>query len=204
MKIDPGDIKEWIDLHELLVGAVVPRPIAFVSTIGKDGVFNLAPYSFFAPISCRPMLVGFTTGWTRDGQKKDTLVNIEFSKDFVVNVVTEALAKAMNQSSYRYPSNVDEFKEVGLTPLKADKVKAPMVAESPINMECLLVQILEFGDAPRIHSFIIGEVVRFHIKDELYKNNEIQMSELKPIARMGGQIYCRTRDLFKMKRPDPL
>ncbi len=201
MKIDPSNLN-WEELHELLVGAVVPRPIAFVSTVGEDGVFNVAPFSFFAAMSMRPMLVGFTSIRKRDGQKKDTLVNSEFSKDFVVNVVTETLAQAMNQTATSYPSNVDEFKEAGLTPVKADIVKSPMVAESPINMECRLLQILEFGDLPRISSFIIGEVVRFHIKDELYVNNEIQMSELKAIARMGGQLYCRTTDIFEMTMPD--
>jgi len=203
MKIDPVNL-EWKEAHELLVSCVVPRPIAFVSTIGQDGVFNVAPYSFFAGVAVKPMLVGFSAGWKEDGQKKDTLVNIEFSRDFVVNVVNETLSEAMNQASRNYPSYVDEFKETGLTPVKADIVKAPMVAESPINMECRLVQILKFGNLPRRNSFIIGEVVRVHIKDELYVNDEIQMSELKAIARMGGELYCRTRDIFEMKRPVPL
>ena len=203
MKIDPVNL-EWKEAHELLVSCVVPRPIAFVSTIGQDGVFNVAPYSFFAGVAVKPMLVSFSAGWKRDGQKKDTLVNIEFSRDFVVNVVNETLSEAMNQASRNYPSYVDEFKETGLTPVKADIVKAPMVDESPVNMECRLVQILKFGNLPRRNSFIIGEVVRVHIKDELYVNDEIQMSELKAIARMGGELYCRTRDIFEMKRPVPL
>ncbi len=143
LKIDPVNL-DWRDSHELLVGAVVPRPIAFVSTIGEDGVFNVAPYSFFTSVAVKPMFIGFTAGWKSDGHKKDTLVNIEFSRDFVVNVVTETLAESMNQASAGYPSDMDEFKEVGLTPVKADIVKSPMVAESPINMECRLVQILEF------------------------------------------------------------
>jgi len=98
MKIDPVNL-EWKEAHELLVGCVVPRPIAFVSTIGQDGVFNVAPYSFFSGVAVKPMLVGFSAGWKRDEQKKDTLVNIEFSRDFVVNVVNETLAEAMNQAS---------------------------------------------------------------------------------------------------------
>jgi len=202
MKIDPANF-EWREAYELLASAVVPRPIAFVSTIGEDGIFNVAPFSFFTVIAARPMLIGFGVGRKRDGQKKDTLVNIEFSRDFVVNTVTETLAQAMNQASANYPSHVDEFKEVGLTPVKADIVKPPMVAESPINMECRLLQILEFGDLPRRGSFIIGEVVQVHIRDEFCINNEIQMSKLKAIARMGGELYCRTTDIFEMKRPDP-
>ena len=110
----------------------------------------------------------------------------------------------MDQASKNYPSYVDEFKEVGLTPVRADIVKPPMVAESPINMECRLVQILEFGDTPRRTSFIIGEVVRVHIKDELYINDEIEPSKLKAIGRLGGAFYYRTTDIFEMRRPDKL
>lgn len=200
MKIDLTNL-DYKDSHELLVSAIVPRPIAFVSTAGKDGVFNVAPFSFFSPISCKPALVGLGIGTRRDGRKKDTLVNIEFSRDFVINVVTETLAEAVNQASADYASDVDEFKEVGLTPVKADMVKSPMVAESPINMECRLVQILEVGDATRSSSFIIGEVVRVHIKDDLYINGEIQGSAFKTIGRLGAELYCRTTDLFEMKRP---
>jgi len=201
MKIDPANL-DWRDAHELAVGAVVPRPIAFVSTISEDGVFNVAAFSFFSAIANEPMLIGFNVSNRRDGSKKDTINNIEATREFVVNVVTETLAEQMNQTSFTYPPEIDEFKECGLTPVKADIVKSPMVGESPVNMECRLVQILEFGNAPRRSSFIIGEVVRVHIKDELYINDEIQMSELKAIGRMGGDLYCRTRDIFEMKRPD--
>ncbi len=204
MKIDPKDL-EWREAHDLLTSVIVPRPIAFVSTIGHDSVFNVAPFSLFTGICHTPMIVGFSIGKKRDGHKKDTLVNIEFSGDFVINTVSEALAGAMNQSSKNYPSFVDEFKEVGLTPVKADIVKPPMVAESPVNMECRLVQILEFGAAPRQNNFIVAEVLRLHIKDELYSNNEIQSARLKAIGRLGGTggaTYCRTTDIFEMERPD--
>ncbi len=198
MKIDPKNL-EWKEAHELLVSTVMPRPIAFVSTISEDGVLNVAPFSFFAAVATKPMLVGFTTGWKESGQKKDTLVNIEFSRDFVVNVVNEAIATAMNQASEGYPSHVDEFKEVGLTPAKSDIVKPPMIAESPISMECRVVQILEFGNPPRRASFIIGEVVRVHIKDELNVGDDMQVSEWKAIAHMGGELFCRATDVFEMK-----
>ena len=201
MKIDPADL-DWREAHTLAVGAIVPRPIAFVSTIGEDGVFNVAPFSFFSPMANKPMLLGFTAATTKDGRKKDTLVNIESSRDFVLNVVTESLAEAMNQTAMSYPSDVDEFKEAGLIPVAADIVRPPMVGESPVNMECRLVQVLEFKNPPMISSFIIGEIIRVHIKDEFYADGAIQMSELKAIGRMGGDSYCRTRDIFEMKRPD--
>ena len=202
MKIDPQNLRKR-DCHELLMSAVLPRPIAFVSTVGEDGVFNLAPFSCFAPASLKPALICLEFSYKRDGQKKDTLRNIEFSGDFVVNVVDETLAAAMNQASADYPSHVDEFKEVGLTPIKSDRVKAPRLGESPVNMETRLVQILSFGAAPEGSCLVIGEVVRVHVRDGLWTGEEIALSKWKPIGRLSGDLYCRISDIFEMKRPDP-
>jgi len=201
MKIYPANL-DHRSSHQLQASTVVPRPIAFVSTISEDGTFNLAPFSTFAGISVEPPIVCFSVVWRRDGQKKDTLKNIEFSRDFVINVVNETLAQAMNQTSASYRSSVDEFKEVGLTPVKSDIVKAPRVAESPVNMECKLRQILEFGKSPGGSNLIIGEVVLVHLGDELVIDGQIQMSRLKAIGRLGGDSYCRTTETFEMKRPD--
>ena len=200
MKIDPANLDRK-DAHELLVGVALPRPIAFVSTIDGKGVYNLAPFSFFIPMSVKPAIVGIGIGRKRDGSKKDTLVNIELTKDFVINVVTEMLAEPMNQTAGEYPPEVDEFKIAGLTPTPADLVKSPLVKESPVNMECRLLQILEFGEFPRINNFVIGEIVQVHVKDEFWGGGEIQSSKLKAIGRMGGDLYCRTRDVFEIKRP---
>lgn len=202
MKIDPATL-DWRDSHEVLVGAVVPRPIAFVSTISQNGIFNVAPFTCFAPICVQPMLLGINNGRRKDGQKKDTQVNIEATREFVVNVVTGDIIKKVVHASTSYPPGVDEFKEVGLTPLKSDVVKAPRVAESPVNLECRLVQILEFGTDPHRSSLIIGQVVRAHIKDELYVNKTIDTTGLGALGRMGGELYCRTSDLFELRRPNP-
>lgn len=201
MKIDPQSL-DWYNSHELLTGLVTPRPIAFVSTIDQDGVYNIAPYSYFTAICNMPMVVGFSQGRKSKGQKKDTLQNIEFSKEFVINVVTEDLAEAMVQTSRAYPIGVDEFKETGLTAIKAELVGAPMLAESPINMECRLLQILEFGNAPRKNEFVIGEVVRVHIKDEFMADGQLQPLKLKIIGRLSGhgKAYCRTTGIFEIKR----
>ncbi len=200
MKIYPSHLSKK-DMHELLMSAILPRPIALVSTVGEDGIFNLAPFSSFAPMGLKPALVCLQVGWKRDGTKKDTLRNIEYAKDFVVNGVDEALAEAMNQTSAEYPPDIDEFKEVGLTPVKSDLVRAPRVAESPVNMECQLLKILEFGGAPTGSHVVIGEILLFHVKDELWHGDEIDISKWKPIGRLGGDLYCRTRDIFEMKRP---
>jgi flavin reductase (DIM6/NTAB) family NADH-FMN oxidoreductase RutF len=200
MKIDPANLNRR-EAHELFVGAILPRPIAWVSTVGRDGVYNIAPFSFFTGMSVKPPVVGFAVGSKRDGGQKDTLANIEFSKEYVINVVTDTLGEAMNQTSGEYPSHVDEFQVANLIPLKCDLVKPPRVAESPVNMECRLLQILEFGEAPHVNAFIIGEVLRVHIKDDLWIDGVIKGSSLKGIGRMGEDLYCRTMDIFEMKRP---
>jgi len=200
MKIDPAGLDSR-GIHELMVGCVAPRPIAFVSTIGEDGVYNAAPFSFFTLLSMHPAVVGFAIGRKRGGAKKDTLVNIEFSGEYVINIVSEGIAQAMNQASGEYPSHVDEFKEAGLTPAVSDRVRPPRVAESPIQLECRLMQIMEFGTAPRIHNFVVGEVLVVHVQDELVVDGVIKADRLRAVGRLGEDFYCRTRDLFEMKRP---
>ncbi len=200
MEIDPGNLDQK-ESHELLTGAILPRPIAWVSTVDRDRIYNVAPFSFFAGMSTKPAVVGFGVGRKRDGAAKDTLVNIEFTKDFVINVVTEALAEDMNKTSGAYPRDVDEFQVAGLTPVQSDLVKSPRVAESPVNLECRLLQILEFGEPPRTNSFVVGEVLRVHIQDEIWADGVIKASRLKGIGRLGENLYCRTLDMFEMERP---
>lgn len=199
MKIDFDNLSRQ-ECHDLFCSMIVPRPIAWVSTVGRDGTFNLAPFSFFGGVSSKPPILCLAIG-RREGQKKDTLINIEYARDFVVNVVDETLAERMNQTSADYPSYISEFKEIGLTPLPSDKVKSPRVAESPINMECKLLQILEFGEKPNINSLVIGEIVRAHVRDELFRDGTIDINRLKAIGRLGGDLYCLIKGVFEMKRP---
>ena len=202
MRIDPKNLKQQ-ESYRLLTDLVVPRPIAWVSTVSDTGIYNLAPFSAYAMVSTSPMLVCFAIGTTRDGRKKDTILNIELTKEFVVSVVTEDLAESMNKTSASYPRNVSEYEKVGLTPVKADLVKVPMVGESPINMECAVLQILEFGQTPTLSSIVIGEILLVHIADGLYDKQTRRISGLKTVGRLGGDgdIYCRTLDTFQMKRP---
>ena len=200
MKIDPASL-DAKEVHGLLMGCVTPRAIAFVSTIGGNGVYNVAPFSCFTLMSMRPAIVGFAIGRRRGGGKKDTLVNIEHSGDFVVNVVSEPIAQAMNQAAGDYPIDVDEFKEAGLTPVASDRVRPPRVAESPIQLECRLMQIMEFGTPPRIHNFIVGEILIVHVQDDLLADGVIKVDRVKAIGRLGEDFYCRTQDIFEMKRP---
>lgn len=200
VKIDPENLDRK-GVHDLLIGAVLPRPVALISTVGADGIYNLAPYSFFVPVSMKPALVGLAISPKPDGGKKDTLVNIEWGQDFVVNVVTEAMAEPMNQAAGEYPREVDEFQVTGLTPIQSDLVKSPRVAESPVNLECRVLQVLAFGEPSETGHFVIGEVLRVHVQDEYWANGAIESSKLKTIGRLGGELYCRTTDIFEMKRP---
>jgi flavin reductase (DIM6/NTAB) family NADH-FMN oxidoreductase RutF len=198
MKIDPAGM-DFRDLHHLLAGAVVPRPIALVSTRGQNGVYNVAPLSSISIACVKPPMLSFSLSTRRrkGGEKKDTLRNIEFSREFVVNVpVVESIAEAMNKAGGEFPDHVSEFSETGLTPIKADIVAAPMVLESPVNFECRLVQILEFGEHPSISSLVIGEVVRAHVKDEFFVDGQLQSNKMRAIGRLL-EPYCRTNEIFE-------
>lgn len=202
MKLDPRQM-ERKDFYNMLMAALNPRPIAWVSTVGEDGVFNLAPFSFFQAVSAKPPVICFSVASKRDGRKKDTLRNVEWAKDFVLNTVNEDLAKLMNLTSTEFPPEVDEFREAGLTPLKSELVKSPRVAESPINMECQVNQIIQFGQSPEFSSLIIGNVVRMHVKDEFCVDGQVDGWKLMNIGRLWGKYYCRITDTFEMTMPGP-
>ncbi|MDQ6664052.1 MAG: flavin reductase family protein [Acidobacteriota bacterium] len=184
-----------------MVGAIVPRPIAFVSTVSAEGGRNLAPFSFFTAISANPPVICFSPMVRGDSSYKDTLNNIRATKEFVVNVVSEDFRAKMNVCSGEHPPSIDEFELSGLTPVAADLVKPPLVLESRVNMECRLVQIVDVSAKPLGGSIVIGEVVRFHVRDELFDNFKIDPDKLRPIGRMGGPAYTRTTDRFDMERP---
>jgi flavin reductase (DIM6/NTAB) family NADH-FMN oxidoreductase RutF len=190
------------DVYKLMVGAIVPRPIAFVSTLSADGVLNLAPFSFFTAISANPPVICFSPMIrSSDGRRKDTLRNIEATGEFVVNVVSEEFAAQMNVCSQEFPPEVDEFAVSGLTPLASEMVKPPRVAESHIQMECRLVQVVHVSPKPLGGSIVLGEVLRFHVDDAIVAHFAIDPDKLRPIGRMGGPTYTRTTDRFNMERP---
>jgi flavin reductase (DIM6/NTAB) family NADH-FMN oxidoreductase RutF len=201
MIIDPPGLNNQESSH-LLTDIVVPRPIAWVSTVDARGIFNLAPFSAYGMVSTNPMVVGFSCASDRNGKKKDTLNNAEWAKDFVIALVTDELAEAMNTTAAGWPSDVSEFKMAKLTPVKADLVKAMLVGESPVNIECRVRQIIPFGNPPTYH-FIMGDVLRVHIKDEFYDKKTKRLTGLRAVGRLGGEgdLYCHGKDTFEMKRP---
>lgn len=189
------------NIYKLLIGAVVPRPIAFVSTLSKHGVPNLAPFSFFTVASANPPVVCFSNSVRNNGTQKDTLHNVRDTGEFVVNIVGEEIAEPMNVASGDYPPDSNEFAISGLTPLASELVKPFRVAESLIHMECRLVQIVSLGEGPNGGSLVLGEVVRFHVDDSIIDNFRIDHDKLKPIGRMAGASYTRCQDRFDMARP---
>lgn len=201
MIVDPAST-DYLNSYKLLIGSVVPRPIAFVSTVSPEGVFNVAPFSFFTVASSNPPVLVFTVGnRPTPDPRKDTLRNITTAREFVVNIVSEEFGEKMNLTSGDYPPDVDEFQLSGLTPIPSDLVKPPRVAESHVNMECRLLYTIAMSGLINGGNLVLGEVVRFHIDDALTSNFRIDPDKLRAIGRMGGNTYIRTRDRFDMIRP---
>jgi flavin reductase (DIM6/NTAB) family NADH-FMN oxidoreductase RutF len=193
-------------LYKILIGSVVPRPIAWVSSINKDGVVNLAPFSFFNVVSSNPAMLAFSVGlkWAAHGQPgiaKDTLRNIRDNSEFVVNIVSRSLAEKMNQTSGEYDEDVSEFAMAGLTQVPSSMVRPPRVGESLINIECRKHQILEFGTNPGAGNLIIGQILCIHVDDRAYKNGHIDLDVLQPVGRLSGNMYTTTNDRFEILRP---
>ena len=207
MYIKTADI-DFETSYKILIGSVVPRPIAWVSSKSKTGLYNLAPFSFFNAVSSNPPIIVFSAGLksvrTENGFEvvpKDSLVNIKDTGEFVVNIVSHKLAEKMNQTSANYPADVSEFDAVGLTPVASHVVSVPRVGEALVSMECKLYQHIEFGKQAGAGNLIIGEVVCFHVDDSVYKDGHIDVDILDPVGRLAGIGYCTVKDRFEIARP---
>src|SRR5215210_4810078 len=187
MIIDPLDLDPK-SVYKLLIGSVVPRPIAWTSTVSREGVLNLAPFSFFTVASRNPPMLCISVGprTSDDQHTKDTLDNVEDTGEFVINIVSLPLSNTMHESSKTHPPEADEFEKAGLTPAPCEVVKAPRVGEAGVSMECVLDRILPLGS----DHLVIGRMVRFHVKDELYENGRIDVGSLDPLGRLAGD-YTR-------------
>lgn len=185
-----------------LISCVLPRPIAFVSSISTDGVANLAPFSFFNAVGASPPTLIFCPGTSRTGKEKDTLRNVRDQGEFVVNVVPHAIREEMNDTAYPFPSDVSEFEAVGFTMLPSRFIKPPRVAQSPVQMECKLVQIVTIGSGPLSSNICIGEVLCFHVASEdLLADETVDVEKLDLVGRLGAKEYSTTRDRFEMGQP---
>lgn len=191
-------------LHSYLLSAVAPRPIAFASTINKKGEVNLSPFSYFNVFSTNPPIVAFSPARrVRDNSVKDTLVNIEEVREVVINVVNFDIVHQMSLSSTEYPSDVNEFDKSGLTMLASECIQPFRVAESPIQLECKVNDILYLGDQGGAGNLILCEVLRMHITDEVMnKDQSINQEKLDLVARAGGSYYTRAKaGFFEIPKP---
>lgn len=203
LSIDPKEISTQ-KLQGYLLGAVAPRPIAFASTIDEDGNPNLSPFSFFNVFGANPPTMIFSPARSvRNNTTKDTLDNAETIKEVVINVVNYAIVQQMSLSSTMYPKGVNEFEKSGLTMLKSDIVQPFRVAESPVQFECKVTDIIYTGNEGGAGNLIICEVVKIHINEAILDDNEaIDQHKIDLVARAGGNYYSRAKDgFFEIPKP---
>ncbi len=191
-------------LYRLLIGSVVPRPIAWVSSVNDAGINNLAPFSFFNIFSVKPPMLGFAPGYKRPEAgsslpvAKDTLVNVRAGGEFVVNVVSQSLVEQMNQSSGEFENDISEFAVTGLTPQASTMIKPPRIAEALISMECKVFHIHELGGS----ALVLGEILCLHYADGVIGTDGlVDLNVLQPIGRLGGISYSTVKDRFDIERP---
>lgn len=200
MDIDPEAL-EVRRRYGLMISLIQPRPIAWVSTLDAQGRRNLAPFSFFTGITANPLTVCFCPVSTRHGKKKDTLLNIEETRQFVVNLATEDNARKMVATSADVERGVDEFALAGVTPVPSVVVKPPRVKESPAALECELHSVVTISEGPLGGNLVIGKVVHIHVDDALWHGGGFTHRDLKPVGRLGGAFYTTTKDDFEIQRP---
>ena len=195
MQIDPA-LHSTIENYKLLTNLVVPRPIAWVTSQSQSGVVNLAPFSFFNAVGSDPLYVIISIGRRDDGELKDTANNIEFSREFVVNLVTEELFDAMNISAADFPAEQSELEAAHLHTAPSVHIKTPRIAQAQASLECKLFSAQPLG----ANTLFIGEVVMFHVADHLI-GPRLHVNNFAPIGRLGSpSVYCRTTDRFDIAR----
>ena len=196
--IDP-DALEKRDAYFFNISVLVPRPIAWVATLGPDGVPNCAPFSFFMGVASHPPVLAFAVGAKRTGPK-DTVRNIEAHPEFTVNICNEALADAMVKTADDLPHGESEFDHAGLVPLPSDSIRVPRIGGAPVQMECKLHQLIAVPETNA--KLILGRVVRYHIDPAVIdpKTGWADIHKLKPVGRLGGNDYCRIRDVFEITK----
>jgi len=201
MQIDVSNTKV-LDIYHMLVGLVTPRPIAWVSTLSPSGHVNLAPFSFYNLFGANPPVVIFSPVLRRDGSKKDSLRNVEATGEFVVNGAVARLSEQINLTSRELPYGQSEFDLAKLEQAASTKVRPPRVADAPFALECRLRQIVPVGDGPLSANLVIGEVVWVHVADELLNQDGLpDPRRVATVARLGGDDWCHTSDLFSLTRP---
>lgn len=200
LSIDPSENTER-ENYKFLIGSIIPRPIAFVTTSSKDGVLNGAPFSYFNIVTANPPMISLAIQRS-GGKQKDTARNIIDSKEFVVHVVDEQNVEKVNKTAANLPTDQSEIEFAHLTPIKSIKISVPGIKEAKIRMECILEHSLELGgfDSPGC-DLIIGKVVQFHIEDDIYEKGRINPSRLGAVSRLAGNDYAKIGEIFSIERP---
>jgi len=189
------------DNYKFLIGSILPRPIAVVSTRNADGTHNVAPFSFFTGVSAQPFIVAFCPMVrSKDGSRKDSLINIEREREFVINFCTEDNYEKVNMASTELPYGESEYDFAGLSYLPSEKVKAVRMKESPIHFECKLRDILSYGTKPGSGSLVTGEVIRIHADTSVLQDGKIVTSLYKPVARGAGNQWFKSDSVFELER----
>jgi flavin reductase (DIM6/NTAB) family NADH-FMN oxidoreductase RutF len=199
LTVDPA-VADKREIYRLLTGAVVPRPIGWASTVNRDGVANLAPFSFFTVVCVVPPMISLTVARHPDGSEKHTLKNARATGEFCFNVVTRHVWTQMVDSANGFPEGDSEFEETGLTPIPSVKIKPPRVKEVPIHFECRLHQVIELG--PNRHPLMIGEVVYMHVDPACMTGKYIDMRKLDPIGRLNGFFYTTLGEILEREFRD--
>ncbi|MNK82102.1 Flavoredoxin [compost metagenome] len=201
ISIDPA-LQEDRDNYKLLIGSVVPRPIALVTTLTEDGILNAAPFSYFSIISSTPPLLSVSVQ-RKNGQMKDTARNAVQQGELVIHIVDESNVEAANQAAASLPPDESEVAVAGLTPVNSEAVRVPGIAEAKFRMECVLEHAYELGgtlEAPGC-DLLIARVVRFQVAEEIIQSGRIDAKKLAPVSRMAGDYYSTLGQLFSLKRP---
>jgi flavin reductase (DIM6/NTAB) family NADH-FMN oxidoreductase RutF len=200
LSIEPGAMSER-EIYKFLIGSIIPRPIAFVTTTSKDGILNGAPFSYFNIVSSNPPMISLSIQRS-EGKQKDTARNIIESKQFVVHIVDEQNVEKINKTAASLAPNQSEIELANLTPVESVKISVPGVKEAKIRMECSLEHSLELGgsDSPGC-DLVIGKVVQFHIEQDIYKNGRIDPNGLAAVSRLAGDNYAKIGEIFEVKRP---
>ncbi len=192
------------EVQRLLQGGIGPRPIALVSTISKDGINNLSPFSFYNVFGANPPVIAFSPSRRgRDGSFKDTYLNLVETKECVVQAVTYSMVEQVSLASTEYERGIDEFVKSGLTPIDSDILKPKRVKESPFQMECKLIDMMSYGNGGASANIAVCEVIKFHVDEEVFVNGIIHPNKIDLIARMSGDFYCRAfgDNVFEVEKP---
>jgi flavin reductase (DIM6/NTAB) family NADH-FMN oxidoreductase RutF len=198
--IDPEKLSRR-ERYQLMIGCIIPRPIALVTTIGINGIINAAPFSYFNGVSSSPPFLSLSVG-SRRGSMKDTAKNIRQSGEFVINSVSRAMAEKMNIAATDFPPEISEIEKTGFTTVTSECVKPPRIAEAPIQIECKVYRIIEIGEGTT--NLVLGEILRYHIANSVTIDSayRIDPHSIDLLGRLGGSKYCTTETVFEMVRPE--